>query len=109
MDQDDLSAVILHQLSSLLADRIRHNDHRLISLYRADKSQADPLVSTGRLYDNRVLMNKPFLLGCFNHIHCCARLDGPAYIHRFELYQNFCLIRPRHPVQADEGSISHCF
>ena len=91
MDQDDLRAVILHQLSSLLADRIRHNDHRLISLYRADKSQADPLVSTGRLYDNRVLMNKPFLLGCF------------------ELYQNFCLIRPRHPVQADEGSISHCF
>ena len=43
------------------------------------------------------------------YIHSCARLDGSAYIHRFELYQNFCLIRPRHPVQADEGSISHCF
>ncbi len=52
MDQNDLGAVVGHQLAALHTDRVGHNDFDLIAAHGADKSKADALIAGGGFHND---------------------------------------------------------
>ena len=72
----------------------------------AYQRQADPLVAAGRLHDNAVRADQPFLLRLQNHIHGGPGLDGPAHVQRFHFDQDFRAVFFRNPVQPDNRRIA---
>ena len=108
VDQFHLSPIILHQLPAFLTDRIRHNDHCMVSPDRTNKRKPNPLISTGRFHNNRILLNLPLLFRIQNHIPGRSRLHRTANIQRLKLHQNLCTVFICHPVQPNHRRISHC-
>ena len=109
MDQDHLGAVVLHQFPALFADRIRHDDLRLIAAHGPHQSQTDPLVAAGGLHDDRILVDQPLFFRFTDHIVRGPRLDGAAHVQPLELDQDLRAVLFHHAVQADQRRISHCF
>ena len=106
MDQADFRAVVTNQLGPFLADRIRHDDDRPVSLDRSDQGQSDPLVSAGGLHNNRVGSDNAVLLSLLDHIESCPGLDRPSDIKAFHLDQHTGASRLGHALQLDHGCIS---
>ena len=75
VNKHNLSTVMTHKHSAFLAYRVRHDNNRLIALYRTDKGKTDTLVAAGRLHNYCILIDKTLFLGCDNHIVGCTGLD----------------------------------
>ena len=52
--QNHPGSVMLYQKTPLLADRVGHDNHRLISLHRTYQCKTDALVAAGGLHNDRV-------------------------------------------------------
>ena len=98
-----------HQLPSLLAHRIRHNDLCLIAAHRTYKRQTDPLIAACRLNDDRILVNQPLFFCIANHIICGPGLDRTAHVKSLKFHEDLSASLLRHALQTDQGSISHSF
>ena len=80
VDQYQFCAIVIDQLAPFFTDRIRHDDDRPITLYSSYQSKSDALISTGRLDDDRVLINDALFLCVADHIISGSRFDRTAHV-----------------------------
>ena len=107
MDQLDLRAVVLDQLTAFLTDGIGHDDDRLVALYRAHQRQSDALIARRWLDDDAVIFEQSLLLRVIDHIQRGARFDRTADIQRLKLDQHLGAAGLRHTIQSDQRGLSH--
>ena len=107
MDQNDLRPVMTHQLATLLADGIGHDDDGFVPAHGTNERQADALVAAGGLHNDGVRLDEAFLLGIADHVVGRAGLDGTADIQAFKFDKNLGISGLIHTVQADHGGVSH--
>ena len=93
MDKDYFCPVVPHELPALLADRIRHNNHRAIPPDRTNQRQTDALIPAGRLYNDRILLYQAALLRLQYHIVSCSCFNGASHIQPLKFHQHFRAVR----------------
>ena len=109
VDKDNLSAVVLDQLSALLADGVGHDNDGTVALYSAHKSKTDALISAGRLNDDGIFFDLAFLFGVFYHIVSGSGLDRASDVQTLKFYQNIGISLFVHILESDKGSMSESF
>lgn len=60
VDQPDLGSILSDQLSALFTDGIRHDDNGTVTTHCPNQCQTNPLVTAGRLHDDRLLGDLSF-------------------------------------------------
>ena len=80
VDQYQFCTIVIDQLAPFFTDRIRHDNDRPIPLYSSYQSKTDALISTGRLDDDRVLINDALFLCVADHIISGSRFDRTAHV-----------------------------
>ena len=99
---------MLNEFSSLLADRIRHDDYGLIASDCTNQRKTDSLIATGGLNNYCVLMYKSLLLSLYYHVKSSSGLDGSADIGSLKLNQYLGTVLSSHSSKLNQRSIPDC-
>lgn len=60
---DDFRAVLPDELMTFVRDRVGHDQHRFVTLYRADERESNALVATGGFNDDGIGTDDPTRFG----------------------------------------------
>ena len=75
MDQDHLGSIVLDELTTLFAYRVRHDYLGSVAFHCSDKSKANALITAGGLDDNCIFLYKTGLLRFIYHIEGSSCLN----------------------------------
>ena len=98
MDEDDLRAVMLNELSALVAYGIGHDNNGFGAAYRADERKADALIAAGRFDNDGVGLDFTASFAIQNHIVGGPRFDGTADVQSLVFYKYLRIVLSCHPV-----------
>ena len=107
VDQPDLGSILSDQLSALFTDGIRHDDNGTVTTHCPNQCQTNPLVTAGRLHDDRLLGDLSFSFGRFDHTKGRPRLNRGAHIYCLKLHKNLSILLSCHMMQTNQWSIPH--